>query len=168
MRYTEILAIAIGNLAAAQLTTRFAGTIASTIETSTPTIGTEVLDTAGGIGTPDGFNFLGCFSSENGFPGFTQAYSSEENDAEICAETCLDNNFFGLYGNKCYCGSVLDPSSSPSVSADQCDIVCPGDANVSCGGFAAGTRVIRRQVDLNALLAIYVAVGVSLEGTDSR
>ncbi|KIL83593.1 hypothetical protein FAVG1_13188 [Fusarium avenaceum] len=163
MRYAEILAIAIGNLAAAQLTTRFADTIASTIEFSTPTIGTEAPDTAGGIGTPDGFNFLGCFSSENGFPGFTQAYDSEDNDAVLCAEACLDNDFFGLYDNKCYCGSELDPITSPSVIADQCDIVCPGDANVSYGGFTAGSRVMRRQVDLNILLTIYVAVGVSLE-----
>jgi hypothetical protein len=58
VRYTEILAIAIGNLAAAQLTTRFADIIASAIEISTPAIGTEEPDPAGGTGTPVGFNFL--------------------------------------------------------------------------------------------------------------
>ncbi|SPJ70274.1 uncharacterized protein FTOL_00002 [Fusarium torulosum] len=42
MRYTEILAIEM-----------------------------EAPDAARGIGTPVGFNFLGYFSSDNGFPGFT-------------------------------------------------------------------------------------------------
>ncbi|RKK15970.1 hypothetical protein BFJ70_g2836 [Fusarium oxysporum] len=114
MRYTELLALAMGNLAAAQFTTgRFSNTTTGAIETGTATTGTDVTGTetsgaatstsAGGIGNPDGFNFLGCFSSENGFPGFTQAYSSEENDSERCADACLGSNFFGLYDNSCYC-----------------------------------------------------------------
>ncbi|SCV57405.1 related to cornifin B [Fusarium fujikuroi] len=167
MRYTEIVVLAIGNLAAAQLTTRFPDTIASAIESSTLATGTEVPDAVGGIGTPDGFNFLGCFSSENGFPGFTQVYSSVDNDADLCAETCLGANFFGLYDKKCYCGSELNLITSPSVSADQCDIACPGDADVSCGGLAAGSRVIQRQVDISVLLSIYIAVGVSPGETDT-
>ncbi|KAF5699515.1 cornifin B [Fusarium globosum] len=116
MHYTKI-AIIIGNLAAAQLTTRFTDTTTSAIEIISATIGTRLPDAAG-IGTPDGFNFLGCFSSNNGFPGFTQVYSSEDNDADLCAETCLGANFFGLYDNKCYCGSELNLITSLSVAAD--------------------------------------------------
>ncbi|EMT69798.1 hypothetical protein NOF04DRAFT_1363483 [Fusarium oxysporum II5] len=168
MRYTKIVAVDMGNVAGAQLsTTRLADIIASTIEISTHAIGSEVPDAVGGIGTPDGFNFLGCFSSENDFPGFTQAYSSVDNDADLRAETCLDNNFFGLYDNKCYCRSELDPITSPSVSADQCDIVCPGDAEVSCGGYATGSSSMRRQIELNVLLSIYIAVSLSPDETDT-
>ncbi|KAH6957098.1 hypothetical protein DER45DRAFT_615050 [Fusarium avenaceum] len=177
MRYTEILALAMGNVAAAQFTTgRFANT--STIATGTETGTVDVTETAttgaaatttaaGGIGSPAGFNFLGCFSSENGFPGFSQASSSEENDSESCAESCLGSNFFGLYGNACYCGSVLDTSSSPAVSTGECDIVCPGNDAESCGGLGGNSRLMRRQLDLNILLSIYVAIGVNPGETDT-
>ncbi|KAG7413793.1 hypothetical protein Forpe1208_v008344 [Fusarium oxysporum f. sp. rapae] len=112
MRYTEILALAIDSVAAAQFsTTRLTDTTTSAIKTSpciigTMTIGTEITGSAtntatGGIGNAVGFNFLGCFSSENGFPGFTQAYFSEENDADLCAESYLGFNFFRFYDNKC-------------------------------------------------------------------
>ncbi|KAG4282250.1 hypothetical protein FPRO04_13326 [Fusarium proliferatum] len=141
--------------------------MASAIETSTLATGTKAPDAARGIRTPVGFNFLRCFSSENGFPGFTQAYSSKDNNADLCAETCLHDNFFGLYDNKCYCGSELDLITSPSVITDQCDISCPGDADVSCGGFAASSRVMQRQVDLGILLSIYIAIGVNPGETDT-
>ncbi|KAG5789899.1 hypothetical protein H9Q69_011039 [Fusarium xylarioides] len=163
MRNIQIFALAIGNVGGAQssTTTHLTSATTSAIETSTPTVDTEALDAAGGIGNPDGFNFLGCFSSDRDFPSFTQAYSSKENDAYLCAETCLNANFFSLYNNKCYCSNELDLTTSPSVSTDQCDIACPGDANVSCGGLAAGSRVIRRQAALNVLLSVYVAASVS-------
>ncbi|KAF4450093.1 hypothetical protein F53441_6737 [Fusarium austroafricanum] len=177
MRYTEILALAMGNVAAAQFsTTRFVNTTTAAIETTTSaepitdsltetsTAAATTTTGAGGIGNPDGFNFLGCFSSENGFPGFTQAYSNEDNDSEQCAEACLGSNFFGLYDNSCYCGSELDLNTSPAVGTDQCDISCPGEPGESCGGLSAGSRVMRRQVDLNVLLSIYVAIGVNPGG----
>ncbi|EXA41235.1 hypothetical protein FOVG_09743 [Fusarium oxysporum f. sp. pisi HDV247] len=178
MRYTELLALAMGNLAAAQFTTgRFSNTTTGAIETGTATTGTDVTGTetsgaatstsAGGIGNPDGFNFLGCFSSENGFPGFTQAYSSEENDSERCADACLGSNFFGLYDNSCYCGNTLDISTSPAVGTDQCDITCPGNSDENCGGLGSGDRLMRRQVAVNVLLSVYVAIGVNPGETDT-
>ncbi|CAF3487044.1 hypothetical protein SNK05_004595 [Fusarium graminearum] len=177
MRYSEILALAMGNLAAAQFNTMtFSNTTTGAIETGTATdteTGTattgaagETTTAAGGIGNPDGFNFLGCFSSENGFPGFTQAYSDEENDSEKCADACLGSNFFGLYDNTCYCGSELDLSTSPAVSTDQCDIVCPGNDAENCGGLT-GNALMRRQVAVNVLLSIYVAVGVNPGETET-
>ncbi|WKT47322.1 Carbohydrate-binding WSC [Fusarium oxysporum f. sp. vasinfectum] len=167
-----------GNLAAAQFTTgRFSNTTTGAIETGTATTGTDVTGTetsgaatstsAGGIGNPDGFNFLGCFSSENGFPGFTQAYSSEENDSERCADACLGSNFFGLYDNSCYCGNTLDISTSPAVGTDQCDITCPGNSDENCGGLGSGDRLMRRQVAVNVLLSVYVAIGVNPGETDT-
>ncbi|KAK2673709.1 Carbohydrate-binding WSC [Fusarium oxysporum f. sp. vasinfectum] len=99
-------------------------------------------------------------SGLNGFPGFTQAYSSEENDSERCADACLGSNFFGLYDNSCYCGNTLDISTSPAVGTDQCDITCPGNSAEDCGGLSAGDRLMRRQVAVNVLLSVYVAVGV--------
>src|SRR6478735_3124959 len=103
MRYTEILALAMGNVVAAQFdTTRFANTTTTEPQTETGTLTTDTATATttgaagGGIGNPDGFNFLGCFSSENGFPSFSQAYSNEENDSEQCADACLGSNFFGL------------------------------------------------------------------------
>ncbi|RGP77449.1 neurofilament medium polypeptide [Fusarium longipes] len=170
MRYTEILALALGNVAAAQFTTtRFANTTTEGFETgtaTTDTAGETTTAATGGIGDPDGFNFLGCFSSENGFPGFVQAYSNEDNDAETCGDACLGSNFFGLYDNTCYCGSVLDLNTSPAVGTDQCDIVCPGNDNENCGGLS-GNALMRRQVGVNVLLSIYVAIGVNPGETDT-
>ncbi|GKU01231.1 neurofilament medium polypeptide [Fusarium langsethiae] len=177
MRYTEILALAMGNVAAAQFNTMsFSNSTTAPVETGTSTgtetgtatTGTaaETTTAAGGIGNPDGFNFLGCFSSENGFPSFSQAYSNEENDADQCAEACLGSNFFGLYDNTCYCGSTLDLSTSPAVGTDECDIVCPGNDGENCGGLS-GNALMRRQVSVNVLLSIYAAVGVRPGETDT-
>ncbi|SPJ72609.1 related to cornifin B [Fusarium torulosum] len=180
MRYSEILALAMGNVAAAQFTTtRFANTTTAAFETATATSGTATIGTettgtetsaaststaAGGIGSPDGFNFLGCFSGD-GFPGFSLAYSSADNDADLCAESCLGSSFFGLNDASCYCGNELDLSTSTSVSTDQCDIVCPGDDSENCGGLTSGSRIMRRQaIDINVLLSIYVAIGVNPGG----
>ncbi|KAM0345855.1 hypothetical protein ACHAPU_006209 [Fusarium lateritium] len=189
MRYTEIIALAMGNVAAAQFTTgRFANTTTAAFETGTTLSGTETGTTisgtetiasettgtettaaatttaAGGIGNPDGFNFLGCFSG-NGFPTFSLAYSSDDNDADICGEACLGSNFFGVYDTSCYCGSELDLSISVSVGTDQCDVVCPGNDDENCGGLNSASRMMRRQsVDINVLLSIYVADGVDAGG----
>ncbi|KAK6715775.1 hypothetical protein SNK04_006729 [Fusarium graminearum] len=182
MRYTEVLALAMGNVVAAQFTTtRFANTTTAAFETETATgtatIGTETTGTettaaststaAGGIGNPDGFNFLGCFS-DNGFPSFTLASTGEDNDADKCAEECAGSNFFGLFDDRCYCGSELDLDTANSVSTSECDIICPGDDSVNCGGRTSGSRVMRRQsVDINILLSIYVAIGVNPGETDT-
>ncbi|RGP80687.1 neurofilament medium polypeptide [Fusarium longipes] len=184
MRYTDILALTMGNVVAAQqfTTTRFANTTTSAFETETATSGTVTIGTettgtettaaststaAGGIGSPAGFNFLGCFSG-NGFPTFTLAYSNEKNDADECAAACAGSNFFGLNDESCYCGSELDLESSTAVSTDECDIVCPGDDSVNCGGLNSGSRIMRRQnVDINVLLSIYAAIGVNPGETDT-
>ncbi|RFN50428.1 neurofilament medium polypeptide [Fusarium flagelliforme] len=181
MRYTDVLALAMGQMVAAQTNTfttfRFGGGNGTTTETAT--IGTETTGTettgaattttgaAGGIGNPAGFNFLGCFSG-NGFPGFALAYNSEDNDSDECAEKCAGSSFFGLNDGSCYCGSELDLDLVSSVSTDLCDIICPGDDSENCGGMITGSRIMRRQsVDINILLSIYVAIGVNPGATDT-
>ncbi|KAF4968843.1 hypothetical protein FSARC_3872, partial [Fusarium sarcochroum] len=205
MRYTEILALAMGNVAAAQFaTTRFANTTTSDMttevgtdtsvtigsdtvvtsgtdtftlsntetetetETGTATTGTDMTTTTGtetatatATGDLNGFNFLGCYSSDNGFPGFSQVYSSEDNDPQECTAACVGSNFAGLYDNSCYCGNELDASAAPAGS---CDIVCPGDDNEICGGLDDSTRMMRRQVAVNVLLSIYIAADVDIGG----
>ncbi|KAM5526934.1 hypothetical protein FOXYSP1_20615 [Fusarium oxysporum f. sp. phaseoli] len=136
MRYTEILGLAMSNVAAAQFSaTRLTDTTTSAIKISTPTISTKALDAAG------------------------------ENNDNLYAEACFSASFFGLYDKKYYCGSDLELLTSPLVGAEQCGIACPGDADVSCSGLAAGSRFMRRQVDPSILLSVYVAVGVSVGET---
>lgn len=118
MRYTEILAIAMGNLAAAQLTTRFTDTIASAIEVSTPAIYTGISDATRGIRILVSFNFLRCFSSANSFLSFTLGYLSIDNDANLYTKVCLGSYYFSIYKNKYYCGSKLNFITFRSISAN--------------------------------------------------
>ena len=70
-------------------------------------------------------------------PTFPDAplYKGDLLSREYCAETCAAANFTiaGLNGSKCYCGDVLG-SQAVNVVSTSCSLVCPGDANQTCGG----------------------------------
>ncbi|KAF4983622.1 hypothetical protein FZEAL_1007, partial [Fusarium zealandicum] len=176
MRYTEMLALAMGNLAAAQFSTSQFTNSSTTMPTSTDggsmtgsaTTESSTSTTSSALDNQDvsTFNFLGCVSSGNGFPTFSLAYDSEENDPERCADACEGSNFFGLYSNTCYCGAALDLTQATIENAGSCDIPCPGDESAACGGLTVPSRLLRRQnVDLSVLLTIFINAGVTVDDT---
>ncbi|RTE70131.1 hypothetical protein BHE90_015477 [Fusarium euwallaceae] len=174
MRYTEILALAMGNLAAAQFsTTQF--TNSSSIATSTePATDTATSASSSSTSTaepshPDtvgNFRFLGCIGSDDGFPTFILAADSEDNTLESCAAACEGSNYFGTYDNTCYCGVTLNVATTDILSSDACDISCPGDETQACGGIRSSSRLRRRQsVDISVLLSIYISIDFNPDGT---
>lgn len=105
MRYTELLALAMGNLAYAQFsTTQF--TNSSTIATSTEPATDSATSASSSStstsepsapGTVGNFNFYGCVASDDGFPTFVLAADTEDNTLESCAAACEGSNYFGTY-----------------------------------------------------------------------
>ncbi|EMR72589.1 putative carbohydrate-binding wsc protein [Eutypa lata UCREL1] len=87
-----------------------------------------------------GMAWRGCWTdvdeaqTEPTFPD-APLYKGDLLSREYCAETCAAANFTiaGLNGSKCYCGDVLG-SQAVNVVSTSCSLVCPGDANQTCGG----------------------------------
>ncbi|KAF7548961.1 hypothetical protein G7Z17_g6713 [Cylindrodendrum hubeiense] len=149
MLFTSIVALAMGNLAAAQFSN----------STTTPTTEIGGVPTSGPSNDVDGYAYYGCIFSDDGFPGFVLASTSEDNSPKACGATCK-GRFFGLYDANCYCGDFLDTAKSGKLPDDQCDIECPGVPTDSCGGIRTNARLARRQsIDASILLSIYISIG---------
>lgn len=119
------------------------------------------------------FTFVGCWTEGDGVRALSGAsYSNATNmTLENCASFCTGFEYFGAeYGSQCYCGDILDPTSSAAPLSD-CNMVCSGDADEYCG---AGNRL---ELYNNTALAgpgqpatvgDYVYYGCYTEATDGR
>ncbi|KAF7548063.1 hypothetical protein G7046_g8798 [Stylonectria norvegica] len=164
MRYSKMMALAMGNMASAQFfntTTAATGSETGTAtasltgtdtDTSAPT-GTAVPGNPATVGL---FSFYGCVSSSAGFPGFVLELSSNDMTAELCGGSCAGSDAFGLFSGDCYCGPSPANSTSTLVSNDRCNLPCPGDDSESCGG---NNLLARRQLAANILLSVFVNIG---------
>ncbi|KAM5361283.1 hypothetical protein ACJA88_014524 [Fusarium oxysporum] len=110
-----------------------------------------------------GFQLLGCYSSDEGFPGFTLSLESADMTLDLCAETCQDSNLFGTHDTQCFCG--INNNGIFPVDIDECDIECPGDDSQFCGGDVTPNRFgrlrKRQNIPNSFLLSIYAAIGGS-------
>lgn len=65
-----------------------------------------------------------------------KATSDDEMTVDKCAASCLRYQYFGVeYSRECYCGNVLDTSST-SESLSDCNMPCGGSSTQLCGGYA--------------------------------
>lgn len=55
---------------------------------------------------------------------------------ESCATFCSGFKYFATeYASECYCGNSLDPSASPALLLDDCNMPCSGNPSAQyCGG----------------------------------
>ncbi|KAI6778743.1 uncharacterized protein J7T54_005846 [Emericellopsis cladophorae] len=146
------------------------GTATQTDDSETGTTDTETAaptETGDNPSTVGNFRLLGCYSSDEGFPGFSAEVTNDDMDLDICAEECDGENYFGVYRNQCFCGTDLEGMMSTDI--DSCDIACPGDGSEFCGGdITPNRRLLRRQdISNNILLSVYVAIGFVPDGEDT-
>ncbi|KAF2731461.1 WSC-domain-containing protein [Polyplosphaeria fusca] len=113
-------------------------TTASPSSSTNPTIwGAVQLSPPPSSASISSYTYTGCYTE----PPSSRALSASSYTnttsmtPALCAAYCSAYAFFGLeYGQECYCGPYLSPSSSPAQKTSDCSMPCVGDKSTVCGG----------------------------------
>ncbi|CZR49350.1 uncharacterized protein FPRO_08909 [Fusarium proliferatum ET1] len=89
----------------------------------------------------DGYDFVACLRSDEGFPTFTEVASQANMTTEICVDLSAGSIYVGVYEETCYKADSLD--GSEIVEDDRCGLRCPGDPTLFCGGTTGGSGGLR-------------------------
>ena len=110
--------------------------------------------------TPD-FRFEGCYSDAVSPRALSGKSSHDTNmTIESCFASCSSSQYFGLeYSNECYCGNILDPTSTAQPPAD-CNSPCSGNSSQTCGS--------SRRLSLYTNLRYSAPVNPSVAGYDYK
>ncbi|KAF4948586.1 hypothetical protein FGADI_9543 [Fusarium gaditjirri] len=84
----------------------------------------------------DGYDFIACLRSDEGFPTFTEVATQANMTTEICVKLAAGSIYVGVYEETCYKADSLD--GSEIVKDERCSLRCPGDPTVFCGGTTGG------------------------------
>ncbi|RSL74269.1 hypothetical protein CEP53_000355 [Fusarium sp. AF-6] len=97
-----------------------------------------------------GYEFIGCLGSRQGYPTFEELLTDPEMTTARCIELAVGRKFVGLYFRSCYVADEL--TNTGLVQNGQCDLPCPGDPGLFCGGNVSNRR---RDVSPDRLLTLY-------------
>jgi hypothetical protein len=92
----------------------------------------------------NGFQYLGCYSDSQSHRSLTHPVHNSDNSylmtVNLCTNLCK-NAGYGLagleYGGECWCDNVLADGAqlfTGGATDNHCDMSCPGDGSVWCGG----------------------------------
>ncbi|KAI7769124.1 hypothetical protein LZL87_000671 [Fusarium oxysporum] len=156
--------------------TSFSDTITSTAQ-DTPSPATSTIATSSAvpsnlavIGT---FKFFGCLGSAAGYPSFGLIGEGPDMTTAECARLGRGRAYIGIYQRSCYAADTLD--SAETVTNGRCDLPCPGDPGLFCGGViltdsSPDSRLRRRDAPPGILLTLYAqieAISSSLTTSDA-
>ncbi|KAL9572011.1 hypothetical protein ACKAV7_003843 [Fusarium commune] len=110
------------------------------------------------IGT---FRFFGCLGSPAGYPSFELIGEAPDMTTEECVRIGTGYAYIGIYLRSCYAADNLD--SADTVATGRCDILCPGDPGLFCGGvvetsFKSHRGLSHREAPPGILLTLYVQI----------
>ncbi|KAJ4108929.1 hypothetical protein NW765_003807 [Fusarium oxysporum] len=110
------------------------------------------------IGT---FKFFGCLGSAAGYPSFGLIGEGPDMTTAECARLGRGRAYIGIYQRSCYAADTLD--SAEIVTNGRCDLPCPGDPDLFCGGViltdsSLGSRLRRRDAPPGILLTLYAQI----------
>ncbi|KAJ4123004.1 hypothetical protein NW768_009996 [Fusarium equiseti] len=131
---------------------------------------TTALATATSSATPSNlpligtFRFEGCLGSPDGYPSFELIGEGPDMTTEECVRLGTGRAYIGIYLRSCYAADTLD--SAERVATGRCDLPCPGDPGLFCGGeidtfsiaksrFMSRKRLDRRDAPADILLTLY-------------
>ncbi|CVL13474.1 related to MUC1-Extracellular alpha-1,4-glucan glucosidase [Fusarium proliferatum] len=115
----------------------------------------------------DGYDFVACLRSDEGFPTFTEVATQANMTTEICVDLSAGSIYVGVYEEQvlqqsrvikltpirtCYKADSID--GSEIVEDERCGLRCPGDPTLFCGGTTGGAGR-RRAIPSNRLLTLY-------------
>ncbi|KAJ4120188.1 hypothetical protein NW760_007552 [Fusarium oxysporum] len=121
------------------------------------------------IGT---FRFFGCLGSPAGYPSFELIGEGPDMTTEECVRIGTGYAYIGIYLRSCYAADTLD--FTDTVATGRCDILCPGDPGLFCGGvvetsFKFHRGLSHREAPPGILLTLYAqieAISSSLTTSD--
>ncbi|KAF4344769.1 hypothetical protein FBEOM_1311 [Fusarium beomiforme] len=110
------------------------------------------------IGT---FKFIGCLGSPAGYPSFDLIGKGSDMTTAECVRLGRGRAYIGIYQRSCYAADTLD--SSETVTNGRCDLPCPGDQGLFCGGVvftnsSPESRLRRRDAPPGILLTLYAQI----------
>ncbi|KAF5674643.1 hypothetical protein FCIRC_7708 [Fusarium circinatum] len=115
---------------------------------------TSSTPSASNIPTLGEYTFTGCLKSLEGYPSFKEVATDPEMTTRKCVELALGSAYIGVYQETCYKADVLDDTEF--VADSRCDLTCPGDRTLFCGGILrAGRKLLHREIAPNHLLTLY-------------
>ncbi|KAH7229014.1 hypothetical protein BKA60DRAFT_627559 [Fusarium oxysporum] len=144
--------------------TSFSDAITSTAQ-DTPSPATSAVPTSSTvpsnlavIGT---FKFFGCLGSAAGYPSFGLIGEGPDMTTAECVRLGRGRAYIGIYQRSCYAADTLD--SAEIVTNGRCDLPCPGDPGLFCGGViltdsSLDSRLRRRDAPPGILLTLYAQI----------
>ncbi|CVK98775.1 related to MUC1-Extracellular alpha-1,4-glucan glucosidase [Fusarium mangiferae] len=84
----------------------------------------------------DGYDFVACLRSDEGFPTFTEVSTQANMTTEICVKLAAGSIYVGVYEETCYKADSL--AGSEVVEDERCGLRCPGNPTLFCGGTTGG------------------------------
>ncbi|KAF5544661.1 hypothetical protein FMEXI_6490 [Fusarium mexicanum] len=115
---------------------------------------TSSTPSASNIPTLGEYTFTGCLKSLEGYPSFKEVATDPEMTTRKCVDLALGSAYIGVYQETCYKADVLDDTEF--VADARCDLPCPGDRTLFCGGILRAERkLLHREIALNHLLTFY-------------
>ncbi|KAL6918197.1 hypothetical protein FSST1_009692 [Fusarium sambucinum] len=113
------------------------------------------------------FRFFGCLGSPEGYPSFELIGEAPEMTTAECVRLGAGRAYIGIYLRSCYAADSLD--SADTVLNGRCDLPCPGDPGLFCGGvvdtssdpesrFKSRGRLSRRDAPPGILLTLYAQI----------
>ncbi|KAG8667774.1 hypothetical protein FPOAC1_012613 [Fusarium poae] len=100
------------------------------------------------------YAFTGCLKSLEGYPSFQEVATDPEMTTRKCVDLAFGSEYIGVYQETCYKADVLDDTEF--ISDARCDLTCPGDRTLFCGGILGGEQMIlHRAIAPNLLLTLY-------------
>ncbi|KAF5564855.1 hypothetical protein FNAPI_1933 [Fusarium napiforme] len=100
------------------------------------------------------YTFTGCLKSMEGYPSFKEVATDPHMTTRKCVDLALGSEYIGVYQETCYKADVLDDAEF--IADARCDLPCPGDHTLFCGGILrSGRKLHRRAIAPNHLLTLY-------------
>ncbi|RSL96180.1 hypothetical protein CEP52_011614 [Fusarium oligoseptatum] len=100
------------------------------------------------------YSFVGCLGSLDGYPTFAEVATDRLMTTTKCVALAAGRRYIGVYQRSCYAADSL--TGAGLIATDSCNLPCPGDAELICGG--DGRRnLLRRSLPSDRLLTLYAA-----------
>ncbi|KAH7209938.1 hypothetical protein DER44DRAFT_864616 [Fusarium oxysporum] len=100
------------------------------------------------------YSFVGCLGSLEDYPTFTEVLTDPLMTTRQCIALAAGRKYIGIYQRSCYAADSL--TGAGLVVSDSCDLLCPGDPSLFCGGNVR-RNVLRRSIPSDRLLTLYAA-----------
>ncbi|KAJ3523119.1 hypothetical protein NM208_g12574 [Fusarium decemcellulare] len=92
------------------------------------------------------YEFVGCLGSSEGYPTFDLVGSGPDLTTVDCISLGEGRAYIGIFNRSCYAADSL--SFTALVGTGSCDIPCPGDPGLFCGGLVDPNRPLAKRSEL--------------------